>query len=113
MGASGRLPPRHRARCLSTSRSEVGGMLSYWSNGLLKSTVHRDKMPETCSEDRDSIVYFCFPVAATELRPIPSTVIEDQDHKPWFSEENADRVITALEYILYNLSGGVVLDATG
>lgn len=57
-------------------------MLSYWSNGLLESTVDRVKMPETCSEDRYSIVYFCSPVAATELRPIPSTVVEDADHKP-------------------------------
>lgn len=91
----------------------VGDMLSYWSNGLLKSTVHRVKIPETCTEDRYSIVYFCFPGAATELRPIPSTVVGNPDHKPWVSEENPDRVITAQEYILYKLSGGVVLDVKG
>ncbi|KAI4163463.1 MAG: hypothetical protein LQ342_002970 [Letrouitia transgressa] len=55
----------------------VGDLLSYWTNGLMRSTVHRvicakDKL----SEDRYSIAYFCHPANDTKLVPIPSKMIQ-------------------------------------
>jgi isopenicillin N synthase-like dioxygenase len=58
----------------------IGDLLSYWTDGLLKSTVHRVVFPlsEQQSEnaqDRYTLVYFCHPVDATELVPVPSKVV--------------------------------------
>lgn len=50
----------------------VGDLLSYWTNGLLKSTVHRVVFPNGAGEDRFSIAYFCHPVNDAPLIPIPS-----------------------------------------
>jgi isopenicillin N synthase-like dioxygenase len=59
----------------------IGDLLSYWTNGLLRSTVHRVVFPgpgkgsvagETDSEPRYSIAFFCHPVGTTELGPVPS-----------------------------------------
>jgi isopenicillin N synthase-like dioxygenase len=56
----------------------IGDLLSYWTNGLLKSTVHRVIFPSETrrgGEDRYSIAYFCHPINGTKLVPIPSDVI--------------------------------------
>lgn len=59
----------------------IGDLLSYWTNGLLKSTVHRVVFGggqenliegETDTEPRYSIAYFCHPVASMPLTPVPS-----------------------------------------
>lgn len=59
----------------------IGDLLSYWTNGLLRSTVHRVVFPgpgksivegETDSEARYSIAFFCHPVGTTDLTPVPS-----------------------------------------
>jgi isopenicillin N synthase-like dioxygenase len=59
----------------------IGDLLSYWTNGLLRSTVHRVVFPgpgkgavdgESASEPRYSIACFCHPVATTRLEPVPS-----------------------------------------
>ncbi|PYI11111.1 Clavaminate synthase-like protein, partial [Aspergillus sclerotiicarbonarius CBS 121057] len=69
----------------------IGDLLSYWTSGLLKSTVHRVVFPiseQTSSssssssslsagQDRYSIVYFCHPMDRTELMPVPSVVVEE------------------------------------
>ncbi|KMQ81387.1 hypothetical protein RF55_26500, partial [Lasius niger] len=56
----------------------IGDLLSYWTNGLLRSTVHRVAFPadassvvegESSSEPRYSIAYFCHPVGSTRLEP--------------------------------------------
>ena len=39
----------------------IGDLLSYWTNGLLKSTVHRVIGPKD-AQTRYSIAYFCHPV---------------------------------------------------
>jgi hypothetical protein len=59
----------------------IGDLLSYWTDGLLKSTVHRVVFPlaeQQCPNPRDryTLVYFCHPVDATELIPVPSGVVE-------------------------------------
>jgi isopenicillin N synthase-like dioxygenase len=53
----------------------IGDLLSYWTNGLLRSTVHRVTFPKGAKrggEDRYSIAFFCHPVDNTILEPVPS-----------------------------------------
>ncbi|KAL4887446.1 hypothetical protein BJY04DRAFT_175951 [Aspergillus karnatakaensis] len=59
----------------------IGDLLSYWTDGLLKSTVHRVVFPISerigdNSQDRYSIVFFCHPLDSTELVPVPSEVVK-------------------------------------
>ncbi|KAA8652565.1 hypothetical protein EYZ11_002373 [Aspergillus tanneri] len=58
----------------------IGDLLSYWTDGLLKSTVHRVVFPlseqrSPNPRDRYSIVFFCHPLNDTELVPVPSGVV--------------------------------------
>ncbi|PKY03587.1 putative oxidoreductase [Aspergillus campestris IBT 28561] len=58
----------------------IGDLLSYWTDGLLKSTVHRVVFPLSeqrapSPQDRYSIVFFCHPRDTTELVPVPSEVV--------------------------------------
>jgi isopenicillin N synthase-like dioxygenase len=53
----------------------IGDLLSYWTNNLFKSTVHRVVFPaggREGGEDRYSIAYFGHPVGETVLEPVPS-----------------------------------------
>ncbi len=63
----------------------IGDLLWYWTNGLLRSTVHRvvfrggggdggDTLVEgeTDVEPRYSIAFFCHPVGSSSLTPVPS-----------------------------------------
>lgn len=59
----------------------IGDLLSYWTDGLLKSTVHRVVFPleeqqKPSPRDRYTLVYFCHPVDSTELVPVPSEVVK-------------------------------------
>lgn len=89
----------------------IGDLLSYWTNGMLKSTVHRVVFPRDAKrggEDRYSIVYFCHPGDDTELVPVPSPLVEEH-----ILEEGAQvghgggaasqRAITAQEHLLNRL----------
>ncbi|ERF76489.1 hypothetical protein EPUS_06151 [Endocarpon pusillum Z07020] len=71
----------------------IGDLLSYWTNNLLKSTVHRvifphDQHRNTASgvgvlgEDRYSIAYFCHPTDSTLLEAVPSRLVPDITHHP-------------------------------
>ncbi|KAJ5747473.1 uncharacterized protein N7511_009169 [Penicillium nucicola] len=58
----------------------IGDLLSYWTDGLLKSTVHRVVFPLSEQQgdnarDRYTLVYFCHPVDSTELVPVPGEVV--------------------------------------
>ncbi|KAL4890241.1 hypothetical protein BDV59DRAFT_185115 [Aspergillus ambiguus] len=58
----------------------IGDLLSYWTDGLLKSTVHRVVFPlaeqrSPSPQDRYSIVFFCHPLDRTELVPVPSELV--------------------------------------
>lgn len=73
----------------------IGDLLSYWTDGLLKSTVHRVVFPlsEQRAEnlqDRYSIVYFCHPVNTTELVPVPSKIVDS--HRKERKESQGDKV---------------------
>ena len=50
--------------------------MHFWTNGLLKSTVHRVVFPEGESEDRYSIAYFCHPLDSIKIEPVPSFICE-------------------------------------
>ncbi|PBP27892.1 hypothetical protein BUE80_DR001086 [Diplocarpon rosae] len=56
----------------------IGDLLSYWTNNLLKSTVHRVVFPNQArqGEDRYSIAYFGHPLGATVLEPVPSEKVK-------------------------------------
>lgn len=53
----------------------VGDLLSFWTNGYLKSTVHRVVSPKEGAGDRYSIAFFCHPLHETRLVQIPSHII--------------------------------------
>ena len=58
----------------------IGDVLSYWTNGLLKSTIHRVVFPQPAPgveiKDRYSMAYFCHPIHTTELEPVPSNLVQ-------------------------------------
>lgn len=64
----------------------IGDLLSYWTDGLLKSTMHRVVFPDhqegqqgqqgqDQDQDRYSIVFFSHPVNSTQLTPVPSAIV--------------------------------------
>ncbi|KAE8374080.1 hypothetical protein BDV26DRAFT_270714 [Aspergillus bertholletiae] len=97
----------------------IGDLLSYWTDGLLKSTVHRVVFPlaeQQCPQPRDrySIAFFCHPLDKTELVPVPSDIVTAyrqkckengiQDEKVGFgggagSLEPGKRTLTAQEHL--------------
>lgn len=52
----------------------MGDLLSFWTKGLLKSTVHR--VTFSGGEERYSMAYFCHPLDEVRLDAVPSRVIE-------------------------------------
>ncbi|KAH7318465.1 hypothetical protein B0I35DRAFT_243214 [Stachybotrys elegans] len=93
----------------------IGDLLSYWTNGLFRSTVHRVVFPEgsassiegeTSQGPRYSIAFFCHPVASTPLEPVPSEKVknfvkEDSTHA---ANPYAERkVMTADEHLFMRL----------
>ncbi|KAK3325563.1 hypothetical protein B0H66DRAFT_129000 [Apodospora peruviana] len=95
----------------------IGDLLSYWTNGLLRSTVHRVVFPrrgervavdgETSTEPRYSIAFFCHPVGTTPLLPVPSERVRNFRRSEDGGEKNnpyAERkVMTADEHLQMRL----------
>lgn len=80
----------------------IGDLLSYWTGGVLKSTMHRVCISKNKKEDRYSIAFFCHPVATTELAPIPSPLVsaaEGDIRKP-----GNPQVLTAAEHLRKRLA---------
>ncbi len=96
----------------------IGDLLSYWTNGLLKSTVHRVVTSNnregssgaeegnnggmageagTAVGDRYSIAYFCHPVDDTPLEPVPSERVRGR--KGGAEEGRREKVLTAAEHL--------------
>ncbi|KAL0262895.1 hypothetical protein SLS55_001869 [Diplodia seriata] len=84
----------------------IGDLLSYWTDGLLKSTVHRVVFPRQeaggVGEDRYSIAYFCHPVDDARLVPVPSDVVKEQGGKEGAGERTT--VLTAKDHLLERLA---------
>jgi isopenicillin N synthase-like dioxygenase len=64
----------------------IGDLLSYWTNGLFRSTVHRVVFPsegtngvpgEVSTGQRYSIAFFCHPVGSAPLEPVPSERVQN------------------------------------
>ncbi|KAL1862550.1 hypothetical protein Daus18300_008509 [Diaporthe australafricana] len=72
----------------------IGDLLSYWTNGLLRSTVHRvvcgsQLSGESDAEPRYSIAFFCHPVGTTTLEAVPSDRV--RAHEPTDGADLASR----------------------
>ncbi len=86
----------------------IGDLLSYWTNGLLKSTVHRVVFPKVTEaegggEDRYSIAYFGHPLGATVLEPVPSTRVKALEGGPDAGAKTGVVAITADEHLMTRL----------
>lgn len=79
----------------------VGDLLSHWTAGLLKSTIHRVVFPKDGGDDRYSIAYFCHPSNDTRLVTIPSSVISKKALKGYVeqSDQGTDEIMTAEEHL--------------
>lgn len=87
----------------------VGDLLEYWTNGLLKSTVHRVVMPAGAKEDRYSIVYFCHPGDNEGLVAVPSKLVQEKgkstngDAKVGYGGGTEGKAMTAKEHLMRRL----------
>ncbi|KAK0626414.1 2OG-Fe(II) oxygenase superfamily protein [Immersiella caudata] len=86
----------------------IGDLLSYWTNGLLRSTVHRvvfnggenSVKGETDTDARYSIAYFCHPVGTLPLTAVPSERVKGFKGKGGVKEEGEEKVLTADEHLM-------------
>lgn len=75
----------------------VGDLLEYWTNGLLKSAIHRVIFPKDGKgEDRYSIAYFCHPLDAARLEAVPSKLVSEKERA---GHESDRKIITAKEHL--------------
>ena len=73
----------------------IGDLLSYWTNGLLKSTMHRVVFPsKEEAEDRYSMAYFFHPCKDTKLVSVPSEMVTARG-----KAGNQGQVLTAMEHL--------------
>lgn len=85
----------------------VGDLLSYWTNGFLRSTVHRVVIPpDGGSSDRYSMAYFCHPTNQTRLMPIPSDLVTPEFIPAVTADEGFvnSSVLTAEEHLKSRLA---------
>lgn len=83
----------------------IGDLLSYWTNNLLKSTIHRVVFPKggpEGGEDRYSIAYFAHPVSTTALEPIPSKMVSDLKRPNGVGPEG-QKAMTAHDHLMGRL----------
>lgn len=87
----------------------IGDLLSYWTGGLLKSTVHRvifPKSEDSDIQDRYSIAYFCHPLDDAKLVEVPSPVVQEYKRKNKGADSSIGMGVGTLEE-------GTVLTAKG
>ncbi|EEP80200.1 potential dioxygenase [Uncinocarpus reesii 1704] len=88
----------------------IGDILSYWTNGLLKSTVHRVVFPAeeqagaSPGKDRYSMAYFCHPLDDAELVPVPSRLVEQRRVEGMGLGPADGRIMTAREHLVRRLA---------
>ncbi|KAK1687972.1 2OG-Fe(II) oxygenase superfamily protein [Colletotrichum godetiae] len=76
-------PPGTEADALPPILINIGDLLSYWTNGLFRSTVHRvvfggeGAEGETDTGPRYSMAFFCHPVGSVALDPVPSDRVKE------------------------------------
>jgi isopenicillin N synthase-like dioxygenase len=98
----------------------IGDLLSYWTNGYFKSTVHRVVFPHAGEgpeggEDRYSIAFFGHPVGDCVLEAVPSEVVSRLGRLSGVGPENND-AMTADEHLMSRLKAtylGLYRDGEG
>jgi isopenicillin N synthase-like dioxygenase len=75
----------------------IADQLSSWTNGILKSTLHRVKLP-TGADDRYSIVFFFDAENEVRLTPIPSKMVIDARPADFDPNKKDEEYITSREY---------------
>ncbi|WQF79679.1 Putative oxoglutarate/iron-dependent dioxygenase, non-hem dioxygenase domain-containing protein [Colletotrichum destructivum] len=90
----------------------IGDLLSYWTNGLFRSTVHRVVFGgevaegETDTGPRYSMAFFCHPVGSVELDPVPSERVKGfvaPEGTPNANPYAERKVLTADEHLFMRL----------
>lgn len=79
-------PENYHSKTFPPIVVNIGDLLSYWTNGLLKSTVHRVVLAAPADNDNDgdidkdrfSIAIFIQPADDTVLTPIPSPLVKER-----------------------------------
>ncbi|ODQ54411.1 Clavaminate synthase-like protein [Saitoella complicata NRRL Y-17804] len=79
----------------------IGDQLSYWTAGLLRSTIHRVRMPNR-GQERYSMVYFCHPNDDALLEPVPSEIVRERKGRGANAAEG--EVLTAGEHLRRRLA---------
>jgi len=81
----------------------IGDLLSYWTAGLLRSTVHRVVVPaDQGGGERYSMAYFCHPVDSTPLSGIPSEIVRERGERGANLEDG--EVLTAAAHLKSRLA---------
>ncbi|KAF2396748.1 Clavaminate synthase-like protein [Trichodelitschia bisporula] len=73
----------------------AGDLLSHWTNGLLKSAVHRVVFPSGSAGDRYSLAYFCHPLDDAELVPVPSKLVAGHDRPVLTAQQHLEARLAA------------------
>ncbi|QDS77366.1 hypothetical protein FKW77_005608 [Venturia effusa] len=80
----------------------VGDLLEYWTNGVLKSAVHRVIFPKDgIGEDRYSMAYFCHPVDDARLEAVPSKIVKEKEGRggKGVAKVQGEQVLTARQHL--------------
>ena len=121
------LPDGYHSNIYPPILVNFGDLLSYWTNGLLRSTVHRVIFPNESEvrtdgkrgKDRYSIAFFCHPADSTELVAVPSKMVQDrqieEDDVGYGGGASKARTMTAMEHLKRRLEAtyGFRMDKTG
>lgn len=84
----------------------IADLLSFWTAGVLKSSIHRVKFPPHVQEsgkDRYSIVYFLHPQHPVPLEPIPSPIVQKAPARGSTAQKDG-KYITAQEHLNHRIS---------
>lgn len=79
----------------------MADMLSFWTNGYLKSTLHRVRT----TEERYSVVFFCQPADVVKLEPVNSELIRNHPGN-YFSLKKDGKPLSSLEHLMLRLDQG-------
>ena len=94
-------PPGTEADSFPPVLVNIGDLMHFWTNGFLKSTVHRVVFPQGESADRYSIAYFCHPLDRIEIEAVPSDIIRDRRIE---NREQGSKTVTAKGYLKKRLA---------
>lgn len=77
----------------------IADLLSFWTSGVLKSSIHRVKFPSEANADRYSIVYFLHPQNTVPLEPIPSEIVKAAGATRGSNAQKDGKYMTAHEHL--------------